>query len=289
MASALRSAPVSSLRTLVLNADHSPLAFCSLSRAMALLASDKARPLELSSGAPICSERLSIARPSVVVLSQYQSKASSRARKVAEDYTPSRTRVLARDGFSCQYCGAMATTLDHITPRSRGGRNEWSNLVASCVQCNSKKGARLLKECRGELKLRRQPKPPTNARDLGLLIALLSILRRVAFESSRAAAAQPQPGDELVRADVLGQPHVITRCSATDFETWCKYVGHASWARGVLGRDELAGPDAGHRASTGDEPHDDTVAGVVSRDDIELCPAGPHAVMGAAGTSAHHS
>ncbi|HEY8474690.1 MAG TPA: HNH endonuclease [Natronosporangium sp.] len=54
----------------------------------------------------------------------------------------SRAGVLARDQRRCGYCGGRATTVDHITPRSRGGRNSWANTVAACGPCNQRKGDR---------------------------------------------------------------------------------------------------------------------------------------------------
>jgi 5-methylcytosine-specific restriction endonuclease McrA len=54
----------------------------------------------------------------------------------------SRTGVLARDGRRCGYCLGAATTVDHILPRSRGGKNTWTNTVAACDGCNQRKGDR---------------------------------------------------------------------------------------------------------------------------------------------------
>lgn len=54
----------------------------------------------------------------------------------------SRPGVLARDAGRCGYCDARASTVDHITPRSRGGRNTWRNTVAACGPCNQRKGDR---------------------------------------------------------------------------------------------------------------------------------------------------
>src|SRR5690348_7851444 len=48
----------------------------------------------------------------------------------------SRAGVLARDGHTCAYCGRPATTVDHLLPRSRGGRNTWKNTVAACGRRN---------------------------------------------------------------------------------------------------------------------------------------------------------
>jgi 5-methylcytosine-specific restriction endonuclease McrA len=54
----------------------------------------------------------------------------------------SRPGVLRRDGHRCAYCAGAATTVDHVLPRSRGGRNTWSNTVAACYPCNQRKGDR---------------------------------------------------------------------------------------------------------------------------------------------------
>jgi 5-methylcytosine-specific restriction endonuclease McrA len=57
-----------------------------------------------------------------------------------------RRNIFARDGNRCQYCGRKFPTselsLDHVTPRSRGGETTWENIVCSCVKCNVKKGGR---------------------------------------------------------------------------------------------------------------------------------------------------
>lgn len=54
----------------------------------------------------------------------------------------SRSGVLARDGRRCGYCAGHATTVDHIVPRSRGGRNTWANTIAACDGCNQREGDR---------------------------------------------------------------------------------------------------------------------------------------------------
>ena len=53
----------------------------------------------------------------------------------------SRRNVLARDLYKCQYCGEHLTakggTVDHVLPRSRGGRTDYLNCVACCRHCNN--------------------------------------------------------------------------------------------------------------------------------------------------------
>ncbi len=58
----------------------------------------------------------------------------------------SRMNVYQRDRFTCQYCGQRFgwgdLTYDHLVPRSRGGRTEFSNIVTACKPCNARKGHR---------------------------------------------------------------------------------------------------------------------------------------------------
>ncbi|MFU8853281.1 HNH endonuclease [Micromonospora sp. SL1-18] len=71
----------------------------------------------------------------------------------------SRGGVLRRDGRRCAYCDALASTIDHILPRSRGGRNTWKNTTAACYECNQRKGDRTPAEA--GMPLRREPATPT--------------------------------------------------------------------------------------------------------------------------------
>jgi 5-methylcytosine-specific restriction endonuclease McrA len=74
----------------------------------------------------------------------------------------SRINVFARDRFTCQYCGAKPhrseLNLDHVVPRSLGGKTTWENVVCSCMECNRRKGGRTPQEAR--LRLRRPPARP---------------------------------------------------------------------------------------------------------------------------------
>ncbi len=54
----------------------------------------------------------------------------------------SRGNVLKRDQKVCGYCAGYATTVDHVVPRSQGGRNSWANTVAACNRCNQRKADR---------------------------------------------------------------------------------------------------------------------------------------------------
>lgn len=74
----------------------------------------------------------------------------------------SRLNIFARDRFTCQYCGESPhrsqLNLDHVIPRSLGGRTTWENVVCSCVECNRRKGGRTPAQAR--LRLLRQPSRP---------------------------------------------------------------------------------------------------------------------------------
>ncbi|TCC11389.1 MULTISPECIES: HNH endonuclease [Kribbella] len=70
--------------------------------------------------------------------------------------------VLRRDKFRCAYCGLEnADTMDHVQPRSRGGRTEWLNAVAAHASCNERKGNRTPSEA--GMPLLWQPWVPTRA------------------------------------------------------------------------------------------------------------------------------
>jgi 5-methylcytosine-specific restriction endonuclease McrA len=77
--------------------------------------------------------------PRVLVLSAFEHLPKARIRF-------SRINIYTRDGDTCQYCGKQFSrgelNLDHVVPRSQGGRTSWENVVCSCVRCNMRKGGR---------------------------------------------------------------------------------------------------------------------------------------------------
>jgi len=74
----------------------------------------------------------------------------------------SRRNLFNRDRYTCQYCGAQPgtreLTIDHLVPKSQGGKTVWTNCVLACAACNSRKGNKSLKE--SGMKLRRKPTVP---------------------------------------------------------------------------------------------------------------------------------
>ncbi len=73
-----------------------------------------------------------------------------------------RKSLYQRDNYTCQYCGRRGgpdkLSIDHVQPRSKGGRTSWENCVLACVRCNARKADRSLKD--SGLRLLRPPKRP---------------------------------------------------------------------------------------------------------------------------------
>src|SRR5215218_5892813 len=141
-------------RVLVLNASYEPINVCNVRRATVLVLKARAEVIERGEGA-LHSERLTFDRPCVIRLVRYvRIPRDGHRRKIT------RKAVLARDAWTCQYCGRQANglTVDHVIPRSRGGESVWENIVASCAPCNRKKGNRTPHEAR--MHPANHPKPP---------------------------------------------------------------------------------------------------------------------------------
>ena len=99
--------------------------------------------------------RGAIRGPSVIVLANFAKVPKKRPKLSARN-------IRDRDGNRCQYTGALLKpdegSIDHVVPRSRGGRNTWDNCVWSSKAVNSKKGSRLPHEA--GLKLLSTPRAP---------------------------------------------------------------------------------------------------------------------------------
>jgi 5-methylcytosine-specific restriction endonuclease McrA len=141
-------------RVLVLNASYEPINVCTVRRAAVLVLKSRAEVLEKGEGA-LHSELLELDRPCVIRLVRYvRIPRDVHRRKIT------RKAVLARDSYTCQYCGREASglTVDHVIPRSRGGESVWENIVASCAPCNRKKGNRVPREA--QMHPANRPRPP---------------------------------------------------------------------------------------------------------------------------------
>ena len=150
--------------TLLLNADGTPLSHVPLSVvtwqvAMRLVYLDKVRVLKEYDHWTIRSQHLEVKVPSIVIMTEQV--------KWSKQLKYSRSNVYIRDDFTCQLqitrrCKEVhgkvkltELTLDHVVPRSNGGKTNWVNVCTSCKDCNSQKGndARIVPK--------KMPKKPT--------------------------------------------------------------------------------------------------------------------------------
>jgi 5-methylcytosine-specific restriction endonuclease McrA len=134
-------------QVLVLNASYEPINITSWKRAIVLLLKQKA----------------TVINKRVIRLVEYIKVPFHKMIRAR----PSRIAIYQRDGNRCQYCGATRRlTIDHVVPRSKGGSDDWDNLVVACSSCNTKKGDKLLEQ--SGLKLAKKPMKPRTHLDLTL-------------------------------------------------------------------------------------------------------------------------
>jgi 5-methylcytosine-specific restriction endonuclease McrA len=156
---------------LVLNRNFQPIHVTSVKRAISLLYQGVARALDeqyrqydfadwaqlaaANSDESIGSINRRFRVPRVLVLTAFEKLPRTRVRF-------SRINLYARDQDTCQYCGRQLKrvdlNLDHVVPRSQGGRTCWENVVCSCIVCNLKKGGRTPEQA--GMKLLRTPVRP---------------------------------------------------------------------------------------------------------------------------------
>lgn len=126
---------------LLLNADAQPLSLLPLSTiswqtAIKTMFADRATVIKNYDNLFLHSSRITIPVPSIIMLNTYH-KLPSKAK-----YT--RRNLYVRDGYCCQYCGKKFTpmdlTIDHVIPKSHGGKLTWENTVTACKPCNWHKG-----------------------------------------------------------------------------------------------------------------------------------------------------
>ena len=137
---------------LVLNYDYTPLNLTSTRRGFILVDKGKAEIIK-SDDNPINANFTAYVRPLIIRLLSYI-KFSRKTSKV------NRNRIYKRDNHECVYCGSVKQlTLDHVIPKSRGGKNEWTNLVTCCFKCNLRKGNRTPEEAK--MVMKHKPYAPT--------------------------------------------------------------------------------------------------------------------------------
>jgi len=126
---------------LVLNADAQPVSYLPLSavqwkEAITYMWLDKCDVLEWYDDWIVRSSSWETKVPAVIILKEFQ-----RRRRLPR---LSKTNLYLRDLYTCQYCSTQiprnSLTIDHVIPISKGGRTTWTNCVAACNPCNSRKG-----------------------------------------------------------------------------------------------------------------------------------------------------
>jgi len=137
---------------LVLNFDYTPLNVTSIRRGFVLVDKGKAEIVK-SDENPITAGYNTYVRPLIIRLLKY-------IKHHVRTLRASRPRIYKRDNYECVYCGSKKDlTLDHVLPKSRGGGNDWTNLVTSCFKCNLKKGNKTPDEAR--MFMKQKPFVPT--------------------------------------------------------------------------------------------------------------------------------
>jgi 5-methylcytosine-specific restriction endonuclease McrA len=139
----------------VFSKNYLPLASVNIKRAIALLVTGKAEPLSFTN-----SKSIAVRSPSVVLLVPNHIRLTiTDAERVWKVPPVSRREVLRRDKHTCQYCGSTKKlTLDHVNPKSKGGKHSWDNVVIACERCNSRKGDRT--PAQAGMTLRTKPRTP---------------------------------------------------------------------------------------------------------------------------------
>ncbi len=143
--------PMLNNKVLLLNQNYEPMTVIPAKKAIILICLQKVEIVE-QHDLFIRSQFWSVPLPSVIRLRYY-------IRIPYRRVELTRRNIFKRDHNRCQYCGTTKATLtiDHVVPKTKGGRDTWENLVCACVKCNNKKGNRTPEQANMKLlnKLRR--------------------------------------------------------------------------------------------------------------------------------------
>jgi len=131
------------MQTILLNSDYSYLGNVKWEKAICLIVKGKVEVLKYTKRVIKNFDGSVIMKiPSVMRLIKF-------IRTLFRTKVPfSKRNVIIRDEFKCAYCGAESKrlTIDHVLPRSKGGKSSFENCVAACKKCNSEKGNKLCNE-----------------------------------------------------------------------------------------------------------------------------------------------
>ena len=151
------------MTVLLLNASSEPLSVIPLRRALSLMLRGRV-VAATDESISIRATTTSFEIPTILRLRRYINVPRRNARW-------SRRGILDRDNHCCIYCGVTVGnkrkgrmvvkkdfTVDHIVPRSRGGKNTWGNTACACAICNNRKADKMPNEA--GMRLRWEPKTP---------------------------------------------------------------------------------------------------------------------------------
>jgi 5-methylcytosine-specific restriction endonuclease McrA len=138
--------------TTILNSNYTHLTVVSWKRGLRLLIAEKVIPIEFYEDYELITAAGEVyLLPRVVILKKYV-KLPDRM------YKPNRRNIFLRDNYSCAYCEKQLSTeelsVDHIIPKSRGGKETWENLITACKSCNCTKGDRTPEEADMPIKIK---------------------------------------------------------------------------------------------------------------------------------------
>lgn len=176
---------------LQLNADYAPMKLVRWERAVELVLDEKAVCVTPWPGRWVRSMTLAMPWPAVIALKRY-AHARGRVRYSSKN-------VVARDNFTCQYCGVRpvtsdgrpdrdALTMDHVIPRAQAKNGMvylpwsrrwvnvtcWENAAAACRSCNTRKADR--SPAQANMVLRHYPRLPTTADVLRLSLGRVGVV-----------------------------------------------------------------------------------------------------------------
>lgn len=135
------------MSVLLLNATYEPIRVLSWQRAVVMILQQEAEVVQVGEG-EVRSPSVSLPMPSVIRLLKF-------VKVPFKTKIPlSRRAIAARDKGICQFthCNRSGSTIDHVVPRSRGGRHAWENVVWACSSCNHRKADKTLAEIGWSLK-----------------------------------------------------------------------------------------------------------------------------------------
>lgn len=151
---------IGDLKILVLNSDYRPINITSFKKGYKLVYKGKAEIVLSDPNNKFKTSYEELERPKIIRLMEYVYIPFYKV-------TLSKQNIFKRDGFKCAYCySTFNLTVDHVIPKSRGGKNNWENLVTCCLNCNHKKDNRTPEEAGMSLLIK--PYIPTFSKLLGI-------------------------------------------------------------------------------------------------------------------------